>query len=92
MAFSCFSPCLGTASLRRKQLPPDTVQIARREESEEMEPVLLEPTVAHLPEFPLALDDLEWVFDEGTDGRELPVPFLLRGRERMVRVPLSAMP
>lgn len=52
-------------------------QIAESEETGELEAVLLESTVTHLPVMPLALENLEGMLHEGTNPRCLVVAFLL---------------
>ena len=72
----------------RQELPADTIEIAGGEKREEMQLIFDETLVAHLPEIPLTLDHLEWMFDKRADRRELSVVFLLCARKWMVHCSL----
>lgn len=58
-------------------MSPYAVDVVGGEEGAEVHGVLEETLVANLAEFPLALDDLERMFGDGTNGGKLPVALLL---------------
>jgi len=81
LAFLCAFPvCRHNAPSSRngKEHLAGTKNIAESKQSNELEPILAQTTVAHFPVMPLALDYLEWMLHERAHPRCLVVALTLR--------------
>lgn len=66
-----------TLALKRKQSPLGNQQIGQRQQREELRFVLGQTPIAHLPQAKPVLDDVERMFDPGTNARLHPLDPLI---------------